>query len=624
LHDNYKSKSMSINVFPTIKRNFLYFALSALLIAFQFLFYLLNSPQLELMDLPGWLFFIASCISHASMFAIIPFLIALPFAFLKNDKVSAWIQIILVALLSIINYLNYQVFGLYHFHINGFVLNMVFGPNAGEIFTFDKVLYLKEGLYFFIIAGISVALYLVALYIFKRWHKAFAWCIGGVIVFATLYAHIYHIYGSFIQKTSVTESARVLPYYFPTTAYGLLLDHGFVRPDNCYNIKSNDNSGDIQYPLNPLKITKKSKLPNIVIILVDSWSRRSFTPECMPNCYRLAMDNQWYLNHLSCSNGTRSAVFGLITGLSAYYFESFEANHTQPLLITQMLKEGYECQVYPSAPLLDPPFARVLFSRISHLNVETKGETAFSRDHQLTTNFINDLNKRKDDETPFFSFLFYDQPHAIQQPPVKNNKFKPVWDYTDYTKLNNGLDPTPFFNIYRNCCYDVDQQIGKVIKVLKDKGVYDNTIIVLTGDHAQEFNENKKKYWGHNGNFSVYQIGVPMVCKFPGMKPRKYTYRTTHYDIVPTLMHDYLGVSNPVSDYSFGHLLSDKVSRNWHVVGSSLNYAFIVDNDTIIEKTAEGSLRVNDWKMNLVTNYHLNTNNFNAAVDKLNRFYKKK
>lgn len=615
---------MSSSVQSIIKRSFLYFTLSALLIAVQFVFYLLNSPLIEVMDLPGWLFFIASCLSHASMFAIIPFLIALPFAFMKMGKVAAAIQITLVTLLSVANYLNFQVFGLYHFHINGFVLNMVFGPSAGEIFTFDTMLYLKESLYFTIIAAVSTALYFAATYLFKRWHKAFAWYIGGCMVFFTLYAHIYHIYGSFFQKTSVVESARVLPYYFPTTAYGLLLDHGFVRPDNISNIKTDANSGDIQYPLHPLQISEQKKRPNIVLILIDSWSRRSFTPACMPNCYQFAKDNQWFLNHLSCSNGTRSAVFGLITGISAYYFESFESNHTQPLLITQLLKEDYACQVYPSAPLLDPPFARVLFSKIPHLNVETKGKTSFLRDHQLTTNFISDLNKRKKNDKPFFSFLFYDQPHAIEQPPVKDNKFEPVWDYTDYTKLNNGVDPTPFFNIYRNCCYDVDKLVGKVIKALKDKGEYDNTVIILTGDHAQEFNENKKKYWGHNGNFSAYQIGVPMACHIPGMKPHKYTYRTTHYDVAPTLMHDFLGVTNPTADYCTGKLLSSKEPRTWHVVGSSLNYAFIIDKDTIIEKTADGSLRVYDWKMNLITDYHMNTKKFNAAVDRMNAFYKKK
>ena len=41
----------------------------------------------------------------------------------------------------------------------------------------------------------------------------------------------------------------------------------------------------------------------------------------------------------------------------------------------------------------------------------------------------------------------------------------------------------------------------------------------------------------------------------PACKPGKRNYRTTHYDISPTLMHSVLGVINPPSDIQWGHLL---------------------------------------------------------------------
>ena len=41
-----------------------------------------------------------------------------------------------------------------------------------------------------------------------------------------------------------------------------------------------------------------------------------------------------------------------------------------------------------------------------------------------------------------------------------------------------------------------------------------------------------------------YQIGVPMIWHIPGMQAHKYAHRTTHYDMVPTLMKEYLGVKN--------------------------------------------------------------------------------
>lgn len=63
------------------KQGFLFFAFSTLLIALQFGLYITDSSILGLMDLEGWLFFITSCISHAAMFALIPYLLSLIFTF---------------------------------------------------------------------------------------------------------------------------------------------------------------------------------------------------------------------------------------------------------------------------------------------------------------------------------------------------------------------------------------------------------------------------------------------------------------------------------------------------------------------------------------------------------------
>lgn len=138
-----------------IKRGFLFFAFSTLLIALQFGLYITDSPILELMDFEGWLFFIASCISHAAMFALIPYLLSLIFIRFRWYKTARIVQIAGVVLLCIINYLNSQVYAIYHFHINGFVLSMVFGEGAGEIFNFDMMLYLKEIALFVVVAAME-------------------------------------------------------------------------------------------------------------------------------------------------------------------------------------------------------------------------------------------------------------------------------------------------------------------------------------------------------------------------------------------------------------------------------------------------------------------------------------
>lgn len=304
-----------------IKQGCLFYAFSTLLIALQFGLYITDSLILGLMDLEGWLFFITSCISHAAMFALIPYLLSLIFTFCRCTKTARIVQIVGIILLCIINYLNSQVYAIYHFHINGFVLSMVFGEGAGEIFNFDIMLYLKEIALFLMVAAIVVGTWYASYHLWKKRQKAYAWTIAGCIIGCTLFAHLCHIYGAFYQQPSVMKSSALLPYYFPTTANGLLLKLGCTPPRECMIQMNGKQSADIQYPIQPLQKEKMNpdSLPNIIFILIDSWNTRSLTAECMPNAYQFAQQNQWFSNHVSGSNGTRSGVFSLFFGLSCYF-----------------------------------------------------------------------------------------------------------------------------------------------------------------------------------------------------------------------------------------------------------------------------------------------------------------
>ena len=101
-----------------------------------------------------------------------------------------------------------------------------------------------------------------------------------------------------------------------------------------------------------------------------------------------------------------------------------------------------------------------------------------------------------------------------------------------------------------------------------------------------------------------------------------YHHRTTHYDFAPTLMNKVLGVTNPPSDYSMGHLITDTCPRNWHIVGDNLNYAFIVENHTILEKHPSGYIEISDSALNPLENYKIDNRKLNEAILSLNRFYK--
>lgn len=611
----------------SMKVGFLYFAMSSLLFALQLMLYIKGSTALEVMDFGGWCFFVASCLSHGATLALIAFLLFLPFGVAGWRRAGAAVMTTAVVIISLLLFVNMQVYDIYRFHINGFVVNMVFSPAAGDIFVFDSSLYLKEGAVFALLVAVCVLLAVAATRLRARCTGRVVAVVCGLLVGSTFFAHVYHIYAAFMQKPSVIKSRRLIPYYFPTTSTGLMFSLGFTPPSGAGagGAAIGTAQGDVVYPLHPLTVDKDAPRPNIVLILLDSWNKRSLTAETMPAVYRYATENEWYDNHFSCSNGTRSSIFGLFFSVSSYYWDVFESGKVSPLFIDQLLAQGYRCQAYPGADLVGPPFDRVVFHRIPGLNVRTEGKTVYDRDRRLTADFISDLKKNAGPDRPFFSFLFYDLPHSFSLPKEKLTRFKPTWTYADYTVLDNDADPTPFFNLYRHCCYEVDKLVGEVLAALEETGAARNTIVMISGDHGQEFNENHKNFWGHNGNFSKWQVGVPLICHFPGdgaTKPGRRTYRTTHYDIVPTLMSRALGVTSPVQDYSMGHLLSDSCDRSWHVVGSELNYAFIAGGDTILEKTADGSLEVTDAALNPVTGYAVNAKQFDAAIKKLNRFLK--
>ena len=610
-----------------IKKGFVYYILSTLFISVLLFSYIVGDVAVQLMDFTGWLFFVLSCLSHSALVMFVVWLVMyLPWALLRLPRVGAVLLVTTTSLLAILIFLNMQVYHIYRFHINGMVLSMVMGEGASDIFVFSPLLYLKEVGLLALIALLCVGLWFVAVRLYRRFGKPLLVSSITLFLVSLLCANALHAYGAFVQKTSILQSVRMIPYYFPITTTRWLIKHGVVPPVPKVTVDSRS-GGILNYPRHPLQITPPQQpathsAPNILFLLIDSWNRRSLTPETMPVAYAFAQENEWFADHISSCNDTRYSVFTLFTGLQPYYYPAFEASHTSPLLVDRLLDSGYDFRVYPSSNILNPPFNRLLFQRVPNLRVETPGDNALERDQRIAADFVADLPDLKEADRPFFAFVFFDLPHSYDLPKDSLNRFLPTWEFADYARLTNDLDPTPFWNLYRHTCYQTDLLLGHIFQRLKELGMYDNTIILLTGDHSQEFNENRKNYWGHASNFSLAQIGVPLLVRRPGYKSRKYNHRTTHYDIPATLMHDYLNVTNPLEDYCAGHLLTDSVSRLWHFVGNELRNAFLVEGDTIIIKEGNGWMEVTDAHLNPVKDYHLNPRELDQAFKKLNSFYK--
>jgi arylsulfatase A-like enzyme/uncharacterized membrane protein YbhN (UPF0104 family) len=83
-----------------------------------------------------------------------------------------------------------------------------------------------------------------------------------------------------------------------------------------------------------------------------------------------------------------------------------------------------------------------------------------------------------------------------------------------------------------------DAHIGKVEAKLRELGLWDDTMIVITADHGEEFHEHGG--WWHGTTLYEEQIHVPLLVKWPkgkvGAPPRAGDHPVRHLDIAPTLL----------------------------------------------------------------------------------------
>lgn len=496
------------------------------------------------------------------------FLICSPLL-LVNKYVRRTIVALLFTLAQIALYVDTIVFEQYRFHINQSMLTLVL---SGQVVDFSLATYAMVALIF--IASFAIEL-LILLRIERRYggekgRKIVKWASVFAVV-ALLISNITYMIGFWYSYSPIMTVQEKLPIYYPLTSKKIM---GFFDKEGGKNRHPvvDDSARHLNYPLHPLVINPLTHKPkNILFILVDAWRFDTFSQAVSPNMVRLTAENNGVVfdNHYSTGNATRTGIFGLFYGVPGTYWEAFLHNNIPSLFVTTLQKQNYQLGIFTSAKVTFPEFDRTVFATVKNLRINSAGTSAPERDANVNKDWITWYQAR-DKSRPTFSFLFYDSAHAYEF-PKDGEKFAPVNDL-NYMTLKNDTDPQPLFNRYKNSVYYIDSLVEKVFAQLKADGTLDDTLIIMTGDHAQEMNDNRMGFWGHNGNFTDAQTKVPFIVINPddraavAQNSHKFT---SHEDVVPMLMKHYLGVENPVADYATGYdMASDMPERPWLLMSS--------------------------------------------------------
>jgi uncharacterized protein len=468
-----------------------------------------------------------------------------------------------VTLLQTFIYVDARIYGFFRFHFNALALNVLFTPGGFESMQLPG----REVA--MAIAGIAVLLALellgytallwwareVTWPLRRRWLALVAMVLGLVAVERLTYAA-----GDLFDIPGVARQARLIPLYEPLRLREVRQRLQIRGDALAYDARQSA----LVYPQAPVVGSVKADHRwNVVWIMIESWRADTFTAENTPNIWRFSRDAQIFRQHLSGGHSTRFGIFSMIYGLHGTYWWPILAEGREPVLIAKLAEAGYRFRILSSTSLGYPEFRRTAFVSVrSSLTDNLPAATVDERDVLQARAFQEFLEATPRDDA-FFAFMFLGSPHFPFLFAPEHAKFLPIVEDPTVAQAQSAEGGRLMYNRYRNSVHSVDSIVGTILDALEHRGLLDRSIVVITGDHGQEFYEHG--FFGHGSAFTPEQTHVPLIMRVPGLSFREYDHLTQHQDL-PATMLALLGVNDPPERYSLGRNMLEGRARPYAVV----------------------------------------------------------
>ena len=309
--------------------------------------------------------------------------------------------------------------------------------------------------------------------------------------------------------------------------------------------------------LNSVKAEKKDI--NIVLLVFESLRYDMNDPEIMPFVHQ--SQNQWISSkqHFSNSNCTGNGTFGILSGLTPFYWYPSYKKELQPSALSILDQLGYQIDVYTTTALGYSDMDKHIFTDaidnvykftgygggLGHPMV--KRSDLYRWDEMMIEEFFANMKSTKN-SGPILSYLWFYSTHYNYYFPESFGKFNPyIKRHYQIYEPSLQQESDLVFNRYKNSAYYADHLIQKIVNEIEANGQMDNTIIVVIGDHGEEFNEFGR--FAHSYSFKNVQTSTPFVMHIPRYSSSKYKI-TSHADIF-----DYIGLSPSYRLFSDGKSL---------------------------------------------------------------------
>ncbi len=292
-----------------------------------------------------------------------------------------------------------------------------------------------------------------------------------------------------------------------------------------------------------LRLEAKPDLKNIIIISVDTLRADhlgcyGYPLNTSPHIDAFARDGILFSNCYTLTPLTAPSFSTLLTSLPAHQHGAkrnglsiYRKIKTLPYFLKRY---GYRSVAFVSNWPLRKKLAGLhvhfdtyyeIFTKKRYMGImQNEGQAATVT--EKTIDWLEDNHKKR-----FFLWVQYTDPHL---PYIMHDEFT-----FNYDKLPADTYP-PATRMARIKKYDseiayTDFHIGRLIKKLKELGIYHDALIVFQADHGESFGEHN--YFKHGRKLYNSTLHVPLIFKLPGSR-QKNTVRQENVsvlDIGPTI-----------------------------------------------------------------------------------------
>ena len=525
--------------------------------------------------LTTWLFTLRiSAWDPATVLIILPSLIFYPFCQLlpallcsqlaayltsKNEKIQLIVTgiatVLPVYVVHLFLLLDAGLYFRYGYHVNPHVINIFTTPGgfAGMGLSNGEIAMLGTGigLLALIHTGIFILFAKVpklSLRLISSWKSPAVML--SILALSFIIPYFSYTYSHYMMNPEPLLAAESIPFYLKGTSSSLYRAMGFVQPtrDAVMVELAKDVHLDA-YPAKEIRRRPDRKKYNIVWLTCESWAARLFSAEIMPQTSEFAKKGVLFTNHYSGGNVTRQGVFSMFYALPGNYWHAFLAARRGPLFIDWLKEDGYRIKCITSSKFTYPEFDQTVFFNVEQKDLHSDSEgLSYERDQRNIKLLLQSIREGADSGKPFFSFMFFESTHHPYSFPPEARLYKDCIE--PFNAVNSTAENGPaIFKRAANTARHLDMRLGEVFNLLEEKKLLDNTIVVLAGDHGEEYFE--KGRLGHSSAFNNEQTRTTLILYYPGIKPGTYDKMSSHLDIVPMLA-GIMGVENDPADYSCG------------------------------------------------------------------------